>query len=70
MGLNIKKITLIIALYIIIDVLISYLCRGADLSRPLWLALGIISILIPLIFYVIIKFISDKVREKMSKRRG
>jgi len=66
MKLNMKKITLIIALYIIIDVLISYLSRGADLSQPLWLALGLISILIPLLFYGIIKFIS----EKMRKRRG
>jgi len=70
MKLNIKKIALIVVLYIVIDVLISYLNRGAGLSQSSWLMLGLISILIPLLFYGIIKLISDKVREKMSKRRG
>jgi len=64
MKLNIKKITLIIALYIVIDVLISHLIQGADLSQPLWLLLGLVSILVPLVSYAIIRLILDMKRKK------
>ena len=64
MKLNIKKISLIIALYIVIDVLISHLTQGVILSRPLWLLLGLVTILIPLVCYAIIQLIMDMMRKK------
>lgn len=67
MKLNIKKITLIIALYIVIDVLISHLTQGVILSRPLWLLLGLVTILIPLICNAIIQLILDMIRKKRVK---
>lgn len=64
MKLNIKKISLIIALYIVIDVLISHLTQGVILSRPLWLLLGLVTILIPLVCYAIIQLIMDMMQKK------
>ncbi|MGL6201112.1 MAG: hypothetical protein ACRC3H_19505 [Lachnospiraceae bacterium] len=67
MKVNIKKITLIIALYIVIDVLISHLTQGVILSRPLWLLLGLVTILIPLVCNAIIQLILDMIRKKRVK---
>lgn len=68
MKLNIRKISLIIALYILIDALIKYLYRGVDITRPMWFALGIITILVPLIIYGSIKLILDKVQDNTGKK--